>query len=128
MSSALSDDPLLTPQQVGTLIGLTTGTLANKRALHGQDFLPFIKINSRDCRYRRSAVLAFIGEREAATEQTIREAAARRMGKAAACEAEPVSVPAGNGNFRRRQLHARVVLLRLPQPSFRQTAERPHTH
>lgn len=81
MPAPTPDDPLLTPQQVSALIGLTPGTLANKRALHGQDFLPFIKINSRDCRYRRSAVLAFIAAREAGTSQVIREAATRRLAR-----------------------------------------------
>jgi hypothetical protein len=80
------DDPLLTPHQTGTQIGVSVNTLTNWRNLHGQERLPFIKINSRDVRYRRSAVLAFIAAREAATSEVILAAAARRIGKAGQSE------------------------------------------
>ena len=74
-------DPLLTAQQVGELIGLSQHTLSNKRRLCGQAFIPFIKLNDRDVRYRRSAVLAYIAEREAATPATTARVAARYIAR-----------------------------------------------
>jgi predicted DNA-binding transcriptional regulator AlpA len=77
-------DPLLTSKQAAELLGLSPFTLYNKRTLYGQTYIPYLKLNSRDVRYRRSAVLAFIAAREAETARTIRDNAARRVRKAAA--------------------------------------------
>jgi hypothetical protein len=76
------DDPLLKPVHAGALLSYATSTLSNRRSRDGQDFIPFIKLNGRDVRYRLSAVLKFIADREAATLRTIRDNAASRITKA----------------------------------------------
>lgn len=78
------DDPLLTPRQAAALLGLELNTLANKRAAFGHGFIPYIKLSRRDVRYRRSAVLAFIAEKERATDDVIRAEALRRVQRTAA--------------------------------------------
>ena len=61
------DDPLLRTCRVAKMLDLDEGTLSNWRTLYGQSRLPVIKLNQREVRYRRSAVLAFIAERESST-------------------------------------------------------------
>lgn len=82
--SQVADDRLLTSHEVGAMLGISAATLRNWRSVHGADRLPFVKLNARDARYRRSTVLAFIAEREAATAKIIRDAAERRRARSQA--------------------------------------------
>lgn len=52
-------DQLLTPKQVGDLLGVAEQTLAHWRSTRRVD-LPFLPISSRCVRYRASDVQAFI--------------------------------------------------------------------
>jgi len=54
-------DPLLTTEQAAAMLGLAPGTLQFYRSVPRRDpGLPYVRINARCVRYRRSDVLAFI--------------------------------------------------------------------
>jgi len=72
------NDELLKPQRVAKMLDLDDGTLSNWRTLYGQSRIPFIKLSQREVRYRRSAVMEFIAERECSTPE--------RMGRQTAGE------------------------------------------
>ena len=72
-------DPLLPPEVAAAAIGVDPDTLANWRVTFGQEKIPFVKLNRRDVRYRKSALIAFIDRCDAETATVIQNEAKRRV-------------------------------------------------
>jgi len=74
-------DPLLPPEAAAAAIGVHPDTLANWRVTFGQRKIPFVKLNRRDVRYRKSAVIAFIDRCDAETATVVQKEAERRLAR-----------------------------------------------
>ena len=58
------NDPLLTTEEAAAMLGLAPGTLQFYRAVpHRDPGLPYVRINARCIRYRKSDVREFIESR-----------------------------------------------------------------
>ena len=54
---------LITEEEAGPIVGLTSKTLANKRSSKDPDGPPYVRISGRAIRYSRKALAAWLADR-----------------------------------------------------------------